>query len=324
MQISKDGGSTYSSSLTLARSGTSVPTTTIYVRLTGAALGSYSGNITHTSSGAATQNVAVSGTVATYYTLTVNAGSGGSVTLNPTGGSYASGTVVTLNAVAATGYIFYGWSGDVSGSTNPATITMNGNKFVTATFVAGTCSTVNLTATEDTYLSAADVTFNNGGNTQLHVDATTDTSRRTTLLKWDLSVSGSGIPTAATVSAASLSLYVEDASPLVFNLYNMRRTWVEGTSNRAASTTSANWNTYNGTTSWGTVGAANTELGPVRHEPVERGHDQFLHHRRQDPGLEPRRRGGGAGLGQRVHQQLRPDHAELLGGHQQRRILYLQ
>ncbi len=88
------------SSLTLTQSGGTVAITTIYVRLTGAALGSYSGNIAHTSSGATTKNVAASGTVAVYYTLTVNAGSGGGVTLNPTGGSYASGTVVTLSAVA--------------------------------------------------------------------------------------------------------------------------------------------------------------------------------------------------------------------------------
>ena len=257
-EISKDDGATYGSSVTLAQTGGSVAITTIRVRLTGAALGTYSGNLVHTSSGATEVDLAVSGTVAVYYTLTVNAGSGGSVTLNPTGGSYASGTVVTLNAVADSGYLFYGWSGDLSGSTNPATITMNGNKFVTATFVAGTCTTVNLTATEDTYLSANDLQYNNGGNVELHVDATTSTSRRTALLKWDLSVSGSGIPTAATVSAASLSLYVEDASPLVFNLYNMRQTWVEGTSTQANSTSSANWNTYNGTTSWGTVGAAST------------------------------------------------------------------
>ncbi len=114
--------------------------------------------------------------------------------------------------------------------------------------------TVSLEATADTYLSANDVTYNNGGNTQLHVDATTDTSRRTTLLQWDLS----SIPTNALVTSASLSLYVEDASPLTFNLYNMRRAWIEGTGNRTASTTSANWNAYDGTNSWGTAGAANT------------------------------------------------------------------
>jgi hypothetical protein len=248
------GGNGFGSSLSLPPTGGVVGTTTIYVRFKRATTGTSTANITHDSSGAAQKTVAVSGTAAVYYTLTATAGSGGGVTLDPTGGSYASGTVVTLDAVADSGYLFYGWSGDLSGSANPATITMDGDKAVTATFVPGTCSTANLTATEDTYLSANDVQYNNGGNVELHVDATTSTARRTALLKWNLST----IPTAATVSAASLSLYVEDASPLVFNLYNLRRTWVEGTSSQANSTSSANWNTYNGTTSWGTVGAANT------------------------------------------------------------------
>ena len=97
-EISTDG-STYSPSLSLTQSGGTVPSTPIYVRLTGAE-GVFGGNITHTSTGATTKNVAASGTAAVYYTLTVNAGSGGGVTLNPTGGSYASGTVVTLSAVA--------------------------------------------------------------------------------------------------------------------------------------------------------------------------------------------------------------------------------
>lgn len=69
-------------------------------------------------------------------TLTVNlnpAGSG-SVTV-PTqscGGGYTSGSVIQLTAVAGTGYVFESWSGDASGSTNPVTVTMNGNKVVTA------------------------------------------------------------------------------------------------------------------------------------------------------------------------------------------------
>ena len=292
-------------------------TTTLYVRLTGAALGSYSGNIAHTSSGATTQNVAVSGTVATYYTLTVNAGSGGSVTLSPTGGSYASGTVVTLNAVAATGYIFYGWSGDVSGSTNPATITMNGNKFVTATFVAGTCTTVNLTAAEDTYLSANDMTYNNGGNTELHVNGTTGTDRRTTLLKWD--VSSSGIPSNATVSSASLTLYVTDASTAAYNLYNLRRTWVEGTLTRQASSSTsqgANWNSplYQGSaTSWGTGGAASITADRYDTNLWNATASSFNSTGSQDRGLEHGWCGRGAGLDRRDDGQLWADHPELLG-----------
>ena len=179
-ELSTDGN-TYTSTLTLAQSGGSVSPMTIYVRLYSATEGTFSGNIGHTSNGATTKNVAVSGTVSS-------------------------------------------------------------------------CLDVSLIAAEDTYLSANDVTYNNGGNTELHVNGTTGTDRRTALLKWDVS----SIPSNVTISSVSLSLYVTDASPLEFNLYSVRRTWVEGTSNRAASSDSANWNTYDGVNSWGTVGAADT------------------------------------------------------------------
>ncbi|PKO13234.1 MAG: hypothetical protein CVU39_20260 [Chloroflexi bacterium HGW-Chloroflexi-10] len=116
------------------------------------------------------------------------------------------------------------------------------------------CTDVSLIASEDTYLSAGNVTYNNGGSSTFNVDATTGTSRRAALLKWDLS----GIPANATVSSASLSLNVTAVSDLTFNLYNMKQSWVEGTSDRQASSDSANWNTYNGVTGWGTVGAAST------------------------------------------------------------------
>jgi uncharacterized repeat protein (TIGR02543 family) len=71
-------------------------------------------------------------------TLTVNVIGDGSVTLDPAGGSYTYGTLVQLTADADTGWIFSGWSDDLSGSTNPETITMDGNKTVTATFTAET------------------------------------------------------------------------------------------------------------------------------------------------------------------------------------------
>jgi uncharacterized repeat protein (TIGR02543 family) len=74
------------------------------------------------------------------YTLTVNTTGLGSVERNPSGSAapsatnYNEGAVVTLTANPASGWQFSGWSGDLSGSTNPATITMSGNKNVTATF----------------------------------------------------------------------------------------------------------------------------------------------------------------------------------------------
>jgi len=42
--------------------------------------------------------------------------------------------VVTLTATADAGSVFTGWSGDLTGSVNPETITMSANRAVTATF----------------------------------------------------------------------------------------------------------------------------------------------------------------------------------------------
>lgn len=78
-------------------------------------------------------------------TITTSAGSNGSIALDPAGGTYVSGTEVTVTATPNTGYVFSGWSGNLSGSTNPTTITMNSNKSVTANFSA----TVNLLTNGD-------------------------------------------------------------------------------------------------------------------------------------------------------------------------------
>jgi C1A family cysteine protease len=79
------------------------------------------------------------------YTLTINIVGNGSVNLNPPGGVYDAGTVVTLTATADPGWVFSNWSGDLSGSTNPTTITMNSNKTVTVTFIEeGTTGTVGI------------------------------------------------------------------------------------------------------------------------------------------------------------------------------------
>ncbi len=69
------------------------------------------------------------------YSLTVNVAGSGSVTKNPDQATYTYDQSVTLTAVPAVGYLFSGWSGDASGATNPLSLTMNGNKTVTATFV---------------------------------------------------------------------------------------------------------------------------------------------------------------------------------------------
>jgi uncharacterized repeat protein (TIGR02543 family) len=59
----------------------------------------------------------------TTYSLTVSA-TNGTVTKTPNQTSYASGTSVSLQATPNSGYTFTGWSGDLTGTTNPATIVM--------------------------------------------------------------------------------------------------------------------------------------------------------------------------------------------------------
>ena len=68
------------------------------------------------------------------YTLTIDVNGSGSVNKNPNKATYHYGEDVNLTAIPATGWQFSSWSGDLSGSANPKTITMNGHKTVTATF----------------------------------------------------------------------------------------------------------------------------------------------------------------------------------------------
>ncbi len=74
------------------------------------------------------------------YTLTTSITPSGSgyVTLNPTGGTYDEGTVVTVTAHANSGYEFDHWSGDASGTNPSIQITMNSGKTITAHFVETT------------------------------------------------------------------------------------------------------------------------------------------------------------------------------------------
>ncbi len=68
--------------------------------------------------------------------ISANPTAGGSVTKNPDKTSYSYGESVTLTASASSGYSFANWSGDASGSNSSVTVTMNGNKSVTANFSA--------------------------------------------------------------------------------------------------------------------------------------------------------------------------------------------
>jgi len=69
------------------------------------------------------------------FTLTINIVGQGTVTRNPDLTSYEPGAVVSLQAVPTAGWSFCKWAGAVSGRANPVSITMDGNKTVTVTFL---------------------------------------------------------------------------------------------------------------------------------------------------------------------------------------------
>ena len=66
------------------------------------------------------------------YNFTVSASEGGSV--NSPGDSFAQNTTLTLTATAADGFVFSGWSGDASGTTNPLSYSVTANTSIVANF----------------------------------------------------------------------------------------------------------------------------------------------------------------------------------------------
>ncbi|MCB0086083.1 MAG: InlB B-repeat-containing protein, partial [Caldilineaceae bacterium] len=68
------------------------------------------------------------------YTLLTNVGEGGAITLSPALASYPAGATVTITAVPTTGWVFTGWSGDLTSLENPLTVTMDRAYAIQATF----------------------------------------------------------------------------------------------------------------------------------------------------------------------------------------------
>ena len=66
------------------------------------------------------------------YTLSVSASDGGNV--DPSSGTFNENSSVVITATPSAGFEFTEWSGDASGTDNPLTVTMTGNKTITATF----------------------------------------------------------------------------------------------------------------------------------------------------------------------------------------------
>jgi hypothetical protein len=76
------------------------------------------------------------------HTLTATASGGGSVNLNPPGGTYTSTNIVTATAIPAAGWSFMYWLGDVSGTNLPVNVSMERDKHIHAVFGTTLSTTV--------------------------------------------------------------------------------------------------------------------------------------------------------------------------------------
>jgi len=82
---------------------------------------------------------------------------GGTVRLSPTAdrNRYEEGTSLRLTAMPSQGYAFERWSGDIGGSANPSTLTVQSNRSITAHFTALSHGSAQISASDLTISPAA-------------------------------------------------------------------------------------------------------------------------------------------------------------------------
>ena len=98
-------------------------------------------------------------------TIIINPTGAGTVTKNPDESGYSYNDVVQLTASGSGSYVFSNWSDDLSGSTNPENITMDGNKSVTANFAEETVSKPTTLTGPSTGYKEQSLSFNTSGST---------------------------------------------------------------------------------------------------------------------------------------------------------------
>ncbi|MBW8324271.1 MAG: ice-binding family protein [Prolixibacteraceae bacterium] len=148
------------------------------------------------------------------YTLNATAVNG-TVLKVPSKTAYNSGEIVVLTATPAMGYTFTGWSGDASGSINPVSVTMNGNKNITANFTAlASTFTLNVVAVNGMVVKNPNLTaYNNGASVQLTASANSGF----TFTGWSGDATGN-LPTATVIMNSNKNVtanFIADVIPPV-------------------------------------------------------------------------------------------------------------
>ena len=150
-------------------------------------------------------------TIPMSYTLSANTAGSGSVTIAPDQALYDLNDVVTLTAVADLGWMFDGWNGDLSGTTNPQTIVMDASKVVTATFIPRTYTLDITTSGQGTVSLDPDQTSYQYGDT---VTLTAEAALGWVFVGWEGALAGTTNPQTITIeSDLSIVAVFEQEAP---------------------------------------------------------------------------------------------------------------
>lgn len=146
----------------------------------------------------------------TTYTLTTSTVGQGTIS---GGGTYNDGSLATATATAASGWQFDGWSGALAGTTNPATITMNANKNITATFSetsTGGTQTIEVAisnGSDDVEEDKNGSLYTNSSDLELVYDSSNNSSYQVIGLRFR----SIGIPKNATITNAYLQFTADES-----------------------------------------------------------------------------------------------------------------
>ena len=204
------------------------------------------------------------------FNLAVNATPTGQVTLSPAGGTYDAGSPVSLRAVAPDGWAFVRWSGAVSGTANPVTVVMNGNKIATATFEQRTIPEYSLATNVNGQGTVAKTPSAASYASGTSVRLTAAPAAGWEFVGWSGAVGGSATPATLLMDGNKIvtATFAQTASPQ-YNLAVARQgegtvslnpaggTYDEGTSVSLSAAPAAGW------TFAGWVGAVNGSRNPA-------------------------------------------------------------
>jgi pectate lyase len=155
------------------------------------------------------------------FTLSSSATNGGTVTLTPARNNnrYFEGELVTALAAGTPSIIFNNWSGDLTGNTNPSTITINANKTIVANFSVVPTYRLNVAVT-----GMGQVNLNPPGGeyaANTVVTLTPQSVLGSTFTGWSGDLSGNVTPGSITMTGI-MNVTANFTSPYSFNFDNVK------------------------------------------------------------------------------------------------------